>query len=191
MKKKSVFGMALCMLLCAGSAVFGQNTQNNNLGRVLILYYSWSDATNTEKVANIIGRLVNADIVEIEPATLFPDLEYRPMTQWVREQQERKNYPAIKHIDVDIASYDFIIIGTPSWYTTLSTPIVTLLQQTDFKGKPVTIFGTHQGNGSKILGDFAALAKNARIVRGEIFANVASDNQIEEKVAQWVRGLRI
>jgi flavodoxin len=125
-------------------------------------------AANTEKVANILRGLVNADIIEIEPATPFPDLAYRrPMTQWVKEQQEKKNYPMIKPIGVDIASYDFIIIGTPSWYNTLVTPIVTLLQQTDFRGKPVTVFGTHQGNGRKILGDFAALAKNARIVRAE------------------------
>jgi flavodoxin len=113
------------------------------------------------------------------------------MTQWVKEQQEKKNYPAIKPIGVDIASYDFIVIGTPSWYNTLATPIVTLLRQTDFRGKPVAIFGTHQGNGSKILGDFAALVKNARIVRGELFANIARDNQIEAKVAGWVRGLRM
>jgi flavodoxin len=190
MRKKMVLSMTICILLCVGVAVFGQNTQSNNLGKVLILYYSWSDAANTEKVANILRGLVNADIVKVEPATPFPDLDYHPMTQWVKEQQENKNYPAIKPIGVDMASYDFIIIGTPSWYNTLATPIVTLLQQTDFRGKPVAVFGTHQGNGSKILGDFSALVRNARIARGELFANVARDNQIEEKVTRWVRGLR-
>jgi flavodoxin len=131
--------IAICILLCSVAAVFGQNTQSNNLGRVLILYYSWSDAANTEKVANILRGMVNADIIEIESAT----------------------------------------------------PVVTLLRQTDFGGKPVAVFGTHQGNGSKILGDFSTLARNARIVRGELFTNVARDNRIEEKVTQWVRGLRM
>jgi flavodoxin len=109
---------------------------------VLILYYTWSNA-NTEKVANIIQGLVNADIVKIEPT--FPDLEYGPMIQWIEEQQKKQDYPEIKPIGVDIASYDFIIVGTPTWYTTLATPIVTLLQQTDFKGKPVTVFAAHKG----------------------------------------------
>jgi flavodoxin len=190
MKAKIVLSIIICLLLCTGATVFGQNTQTNNLGKVLILYYSFSDAANTERVANIIQGLVNADIVKVELARSFPDLEYRQFTQWVREQQEKQNYPEIKPIGVDMASYDFIIIGTPSWWYSLSTPIVTLLRQTDFKGKPVTVFGTHQGNGSKIFSDFASLVRNARIVKGELFGNVASDSQIEEKVARWVRGLR-
>jgi hypothetical protein len=57
-------------------------------------------------------------------------------------------------------------------------------------GKPVTIFETHQGNGSKIIGDFSVLVKNGKIVQGELFRNVASDKGIKDKVSQWVGRLR-
>jgi flavodoxin len=186
---KKMFCLLLIFMAMLPQA-FSQNSQRSNLGKVLILYYSWSDNANTEKVAKIIQSLTNGDIVKVEPAVPFPNLSYRPMTEWVKEQQEKENYPAIKPLGVDIAAYDFIFVGTPSWYNTLSLPIVTLLQQTDFKGKPVTVFGTHQGNGRKIIGDFSSLVQNAAIVRGELFANVASDTQIEQKVAQWVGRLR-
>jgi flavodoxin len=187
--KKFLFVLTVFFMVFTDTQAFGQSGQGN-LGKVLILYYSWSDNANTEKVAKIIQSVTNGDIVEVEPATPFPNLSYRPFTEWVKEQQEKKNYPAIKSIGVDIATYDFIFIGTPSWYNTLATPIVTLLQQTDFKGKAVTVFGTHQGNGSKILGDFSSLAQTAKIIRGELFGNVASDRGIEDKVTQWVRRLR-
>ena len=191
MMKKLLLGlMTFCMLLLALPHVFAQSGQKGNLGKVLILYYSWSDNANTEKVAKIIQTATNGDIIKVEPATPFPDLAYRPMTAWVKEQQEKKNYPAIKPIGVDITTYDFIIIGTPSWWNTLATPIVTLLHQTDFKGKPVTVFGTHQGNGSKIIGDFSGLVRNAKIVQGELFGNVAGDRGIENKVTQWIQRLQ-
>jgi flavodoxin len=188
--KKLYFGVTVfCILLGADTQVFAQIGQRGNLGKVLILYYSWSDNANTEKVATIIQSLTNGDLVKVEPATSFPNLSYRPMTEWVKEQQEKKNYPAIKPLGVDITAYDFIFVGTPSWYNTLATPIVTLLQQTDFKRKTVTVFGTHQGNGSKIIGDFSSLVQNANIARGELFGNVAGDRRIEERVTQWVRRL--
>jgi flavodoxin len=185
---KKIF-CALLIFLAMLPQAFSQNRQWGNLEKVLILYYSWSDNANTEKVATIIQSLTNGDLVKVEPATPFPNLSYRPMTEWVKEQQEKKNYPAIKPLGVDIAAYDFIFVGTPSWYNTLSLPVVTLLQQTDFKRKPVAVFGTHQGNGSKIIGDFSSLARNVNIVRGELFGNVASDERIEERVTQWVRRL--
>jgi flavodoxin len=186
---KKMFCLLLIFMAMLPQA-FSQNRQRGNLGKVLILYYSWSDNANTEKVATIIQSLTNGDLVKVEPATPFPNLSYRPMTEWVKEQQEKKNYPAIKPIGVDIATYDFIFVGTPSWYNTLATPIVTLLQQTDFKRKTVTVFGTHQGNGSKIIGDFSSLVQNANIARGELFGNVASDRRIEERVTRWVQRLQ-
>jgi flavodoxin len=193
MKAKNLLLLTLT-LFCMGTkmelSAQSQSGQQNNLGKVLILYYSFSDNANTEKVTKIIQSLTGGDIRKIELEAPLPTLSYRAFTEWVKEQQEKKNYPAIRPLGVDIAAYDFIIIGTPSWWHTLSLPIVTLLKQTDFAGKPVTIFGTHQGNGSKIIGDFSALVKNGKIVQGELFGNVAGDRRIKDKVSQWVGRLR-
>ncbi|QQO07699.1 flavodoxin [Breznakiella homolactica] len=192
MKKKNILCvMMITILLGAAGQAFGQSGSQVNLGKVLVLYYSWSDSANTERVAGIIRDLTGGDMAKVEPATPFPDLAYRPMTEWVRAQQAAGNYPAIKPLGVDVGSYDFIFIGTPAWYNTLALPLVTLLRETDFRGKPVTVFGTHQGNGSKIMGDFSAQVRNARVVPGELFGHVAGDRQLESKVAAWVRGIQL
>jgi flavodoxin len=160
------------------------------LGKVLVLYYSYSENANTEKVAKIIQELTNADIVKIEPATSFPEMEYRQFTQWAREQQQQGAYPPIKNLNVDIASYDFIFVGTPVWWGLPSLPITTLLRQTDFGGKPLAAFSTAQGGPGTAVNDIEQQAKNALARGGINFNNVASDRQIAEKVTTWVRGLR-
>jgi flavodoxin len=191
MKKRFLFYAAVfLMLLFIGGSALAQTGQRNNLGKVLILYYSWSDSANTEGVAKILQGLTNADIIKVEPATPFPDLAYRPMTQWVKEQQEKKSFPAIKNLGVDIASYDFIFVGTPVWWGTVALPIASLLSQIDFSGKPVTCFATAGSGPGATLSDFGKQVKNAQVRQGICFNNVANDRQIDTKVSQWVNGLQ-
>jgi flavodoxin len=189
--KKNILILAVAsfMLLFIGGSALAQSGQRSNLGKVLVLYYSWSDNANTEKVTKVIQGLTNADIIKIETATPFPDLAYRPMTQWVKEQQEKKSFPAIKSLGIDITSYDFIFVGTPVWWGTVSLPIASLLSQTDFGGKSVTCFATAGSGPGAVLSDFSKQVKNAQIRQGICFNNVANDKQIDTKVAQWVNGL--
>jgi flavodoxin len=177
-------------LFCSSILAFGQNTQESNLGKVLVLYYSYSENANTEKVAQIIQGLTNADIVKVEPAAPFPEMEYRQFTQWAKEQQQQGAYPPIKDLDVDIASYDFIFVGTPVWWGSPSLPITTLLRQTDFGGKPLAAFSTAQGGPGTAASDIGKQALNALASGSANFNNVASDGQIIEKVTTWVRSLQ-
>jgi hypothetical protein len=64
----AVFGLLFCVIVPA----FGQSAQQSNLGKVLVLYYSYSENANMEKVAKIIHGLTNADIVKVEPTVPFP-----------------------------------------------------------------------------------------------------------------------
>jgi flavodoxin len=182
----AVFGLMFGAVVFA----FGQSAQQSNLGKVLVLYYSYSENANTEKVAKIIQELTNADIVKVEPSTPFPELEYRQFTEWAKEQQQQGAYPPIKDLNIDTASYDFIFVGTPVWWGSPSLPITTLLLQTDFGGKPVAAFSTAQGGPGTAVSDIEAQAKNALPRGGMNFNNVASDGQITEKVTTWVRGLQ-
>jgi flavodoxin len=186
MRRMAVFGL----LLGAAVLAFGQSTQQSNLGKVLILYYSYSENANTEKVAKIIQELTNADIVKVEPAVPFPEMEYRQFTQWTRGEQRQGIYPPIRNLNVDIASYDFIFVGTPVWWGSPSLPITTLLRQTDFEGKPLAAFSTAQGGPGTAISDIEKQAKNALARGGINFNNVAGDRQINEKVIAWVRELQ-
>jgi flavodoxin len=191
MKKIIIGSMAvLGLLFCTAAFTFGQSAQQSNLGKVLVLYYSYSENANTEKVAKIIQELTNADIVKVELTTPFPEMEYRHFTQWAKEQQQQGTYPSIKNLNIDIASYDFIFVGTPVWWGSPSLPITALLLQTDFRGKPLAAFSTAQGGPGTAVSDIEAQARNALPRGGANFNNVASDGQVAEKVTTWVRGLQ-
>jgi flavodoxin len=178
------------LLFCAGVLAFAQSAEQGKLGKVLVLYYSYSESANTEKVADIIQGLTDADIVKVELAASFPEMEYRQFTQWAKEQQRQGVYPPIRDLSVDIASYDFIFVGTPVWWGSPSLPITTLLRQTDFGGKPLAAFSTAQGGPGTAVSDIEKQAKNALARSGANFNNVASDGQINEKVTTWVRSLQ-
>jgi flavodoxin len=190
MKKGFVFGMAVfCLLLLAGCQSGSKTGQQGGLGKVLILYYTWSEQANTENAAKIIQGLTDADMVKVEPVTPFPELDSPAMIAWAREQWEKQAWPEIKDLGFDPASYDFIFIGTPVWFGTVSLPIETLLLNTDFGGKPVACFAMANSNERDVLKDFGEKVQNAQVREGIAF-RMQSETEVEEKLTQWVNGLQ-
>ena len=194
MGRKLVFGIAVvCVFLFAACQsksrqTDGQTGQQINLGRVLILYYTWSEQANTENAAKIIQGLTNADMVKVEPATPFPELDSGAFIAWGREQLEKQSWPEIKDLGVDPASYDFIFIGTPVWYGSVSFPIETLLLSTDFGGKPVACFAMANSNEGQILTLFENKVINGQVKEG-IALRMQDETEVESKITQWVNGL--
>jgi len=190
MKKKLVFGTAvICVLLLTACQSARRTEQQGSLGRVLILYYTWSDQANTENAAKIIQGLTNAKKVKVEPATPFPNLDTQGIIAWVREQRQKQARPPIKDLGLDPASYDFIFIGTPVWGGTVSLPIETLLSKTDFGGKPVACFAMANSNAGEVLNNFGKQVKNGQVREGISF-NMRDETQFKKKITQWVNDMR-
>jgi flavodoxin len=191
MAKKLFLGIAtVCISLSATCQSTGQQTGGqNNSGKVLILYYTWSEQANTENAAKIIQGLTNADMIKVEPATPFPDLDSGAFIAWGRGQLENQAWPEIKSLGVDPASYDFIFIGTPVWYGSVSFPIETLLLNTDFGGKPVACFAMANSNEGQVLTHFENKVKNGQVRQGIAF-RMRNETEVEAKITQWVNGLR-
>ena len=192
MKKKLVFGIAaVCILLLAGCKSAPQKEQaglQKDLGKVLILYYTWSEQANTENAAKIIQGLTGADLVKVEPETPFPELGNDEFIAWGREQMENQALPEIKDPGVDLASYDFIFIGTPVWYGSVSFPIESLLLKTDFGGKPVACFAMAGGGAGEVLSNFESKVQNGEVKEG-IALQMREETEAESKITQWVKGL--
>ena len=189
--KKLVFEIAtICILLLTVCESAKPTEQQNSLGKVLILYYTWSGQANTEKAAKIIQGLTGADMIRIEPATPFPaNFTEREMITWVGEQREKQARPEIKDLGLNPASYDFIFIGTPVWFGTVSLPIETLLLKIDFGGKPVACFAMANSNERDVLSNFKKLVKNAKVRDGIAF-RMRDETEVESKITQWVNAIQ-
>jgi len=189
MGKKLLLGITLiCVLALAVYGSTGQTGQQHNLGRVLILYYTWSEHAYTERAARIIQGLTNATMIKVEPLIPFPELNTRDMIAWVGEQRRNQLWPEIRELGVDPASFDFIFIGTPVWHQTVALPIETLLRETDFGGRPVACFALANNFEGQVLNRFAGLIRNAQVREGIAF-RTTTETRFEARLTQWVNGM--
>lgn len=151
----------------------------------LVVYYSRSG--NTEKVAQEIAKLVNGDVLKIE-------LEKPIGFGWAAFTALLGLQAEIKPLAVNLKAYDNIFIGSPVWAGKSSTPINTILHETDFTGKNVFIFITQadsktpssvyesitkrvEGNGGKVIDTF--------FIKTDM-KNPLTPGQAGETVSDWI-----
>jgi flavodoxin len=110
--------------------------------KTLVAYYSRTG--RTKKIAEAISNNLSCDIEEIidtakrsGPFGLFLS----------RYQAAKKKLTVLQEIRNDPALYDLVIIGTPVWTNTISTPIRTYIHQNKSRFKNVAFFCTFGGIG--------------------------------------------
>ena len=86
------------------------------MSKVLVAYFSATG--NTEKVAEELARLEEADLFEIRPVQLYTaeDLNYNIKDcRANREMQDETCRPAIEGTVENMEQYDVVFLGTPIW----------------------------------------------------------------------------
>jgi flavodoxin len=105
----------------------------------LVVYYSRTGTTR--KVAEKLASLLECVTEEIHDTT-----NRKGMLGWLSAGKDAtsKKLTKLEKVNNDPASYDIVIIGTPIWNGTLSTPIRTYLTQYKDRFKKVAFFCTYQ-----------------------------------------------
>lgn len=157
--------------------------------KMLIVYFSQTG--NTDYIAQELQKKTGADIFRVETVAPYP-AEYQTMTSLAKMERETGNLPALKGLPEKMASYDLILVGSPVWWYTVSTPVMSLLKQVDFKGKRTAAFCTHGGNPGTFFTDFRKQAKNAVVLEGyEIYKpRNKAPVVISESLDTWLGTLR-
>lgn len=159
----------------------------NNLGKTLVIYYSLTN--NTENIAKQIQEITKANIYKIETTEKINNTPWFYLT--LRKQLKTKQYPEIKKDFPNFNEYDTIFVGSPVWWYTVSTPMLSFLNTADFKGKNVVPFSTQGSNYGKFFEDFKSQAKNANIKQGQSFNNLSNkyDNAVKNKIIMWLNNI--
>jgi len=91
-----------------------------------------------------------------------------------------------------MSSYDLILVGSPVWWYTVSTPVMSFLKQADFAGKKVSAFCTHEGGVGKFSPHFKEQAQNAVVLEGLDFykPRQAEEGEVEKALDLWLSELR-
>jgi flavodoxin len=166
----SVHGLAaiiFCVLLSlpAGAAAESAVADTSIQGQKPLLVY-FSRGGNTRIVARELASDLGADSAEIKSKLNRQEFS-GIMTCLLDQLLDRDDDP--EAIQVDIASHNPVIIASPTWLKTLSSPARTFIQQHDFKGKDVYIVLTYNG---KARDDIDAKLKEIISPRGGTFAGL-------------------
>ena len=110
----------------------------------LIVYLSRSH--NTEAVAKMIAAETGGDLVAIELEKPYPD-NYRATVEQVQRENESGYLPPLKTHIANLAQYERIFVGFPTWGMQLPPPVKSFLAAHDLSGKKIMPFNTHAGYG--------------------------------------------
>lgn len=126
---------------------------------LLIVYYSWSNG-NTQKIAEQLRLATGADIARIETVKPYEGSYMNVVNQGQREVNQGYK-PDIRPLEYDVADYDVIAVGTPTWWYTMAPAVKTFLEANDFTGKTVIPFMTNGGWPGHVIKDMKQAAKGA------------------------------
>lgn len=121
--------------------------------RILVAYFSYSG--NTERGAKLIAEMTGGDLFAIQMQ--------RPYSGGIYEASQKDlgayHKPPLASSVKDMARYDVILLGYPTWWGTLPMPVVSFLEAYDFSGKTIVSFSSH--GGTKFGDSVSALSKKA------------------------------
>lgn len=170
----------------AGAAVvvfFSRAGENYNVGVI--------EEGNTAKVAKEIAAQTGASLIEVKPASAYPD-DYDECCDVAQQEQDDDARPELEAIP-DLSAYDTIYLGFPIWWGQLPMLMYTLLEGVDTSGKVVAPFNTHEGSGKGTsASELAALCPDATLLDGLAIRGTTAQNSPDEvtsEVSAWLESL--
>lgn len=159
------------------------------MSKMLVVYYSWSNG-NTKKIAEELASSKKADLARIETVKPYEG-SYNDVVNEGQREVERGYKPAIKPLEKNLADYDVIAVGTPTWWYTMAPAVKTFLEDNDFSGKTVIPFMTNGGWPGHVIKDMTKAVKGAKVEHAmEIqFDSNGGDKQVtsQKAVDDWIR----
>ena len=135
----------------------------------LIIYFSWSN--NTKKLVEEINNEFAYDVVRIQRKIPYSSDYNQCAYIEAKEEWEKRLFPEIKDIVLDINSYERILLFFPIWWYTFPMPIATFVKErlNGYKGE-VIVFANSYTNDPKYmrncLNDIKKLNPNLNIKEG-------------------------
>lgn len=155
------------------------------MSRVLVVYYSRSGTTR--RVAEAISRALSCDIEAIVDATSRTGAfgYFRSLVEAFQRRPSQIEMPR-----KDPGSYDLVVIGTPVWAGSMSSPVRSYLTANKAHLRKLAFFCTLGGRGSaSTFGQMEDLAGKAPLARCAVLAREARSDRCDGAVAAFVKQL--
>ena len=191
--------MALVMMACqsedANATAPSETNSTNGENKTLIVYYSYTN--NTEQIVDDLKTMINADVIEVEPAN--KNLDYSANNYAIGTEQLNKiknnpndasSYPAIDPVTVDMSKYNTVIIATPLWWSQMASNMQTFLFKygNEMAGKNIgLIVSSHSSGISSVEADAKRLVPNGKFYAKRLWINASKHSQRKALLEQWLK----
>ena len=122
----------------------GTNNPPTSATNVLIVYLSRTN--NTKALAELIHQRVGGTLMALELEKPYPE-NYRATVDQVANENETGFLPPLKTKIANMAQFDVVFVGFPTWGMQLPPPMKSFLRQYDLKGKTIIPFNSNGGYG--------------------------------------------
>ena len=192
---RQILLIVAAMLLTCCSSESDMNAQTNtNMGKTLIVYYSYTG--NCREIVNSLAAQVTADQLEIQPAEKGLKYEangYALGTQLLNaikaNPDDAASYPAIDPVSVSLADYQNIIIVTPLWWSQMAAIMQTYLFQSrdQMAGKTVAlIVSSHSSGISGVVADAQRLLPSVTWAGDALWVNASNHSNRASLISTWL-----
>lgn len=176
------------------TAPSGTNSTNGD-NKTLIVYYSYTN--NTEQIVDDLKTMINADVIEVEPAN--KNLDYAANNYVIGTEQLNKiknnpndesSYPAIDPVIVDMSKYNSVFIATPLWWSQMASNMQTFLFKygNEMAGKNIgLIVSSHSSGISGVEADAKRLVPNGKFYAKSLWINASKHSQRKALLEQWLK----
>ena len=160
--------------------------------KLLIVYYSWS-CGNTERTAKALQSVAGGDLVRLDTAVPYTG-SYNDVVDQGQREVNAGFEPKLKPLPVNVADYDVIAVGTPTWWYTMAPAVKAFLHGQIFAGKTVVPFMTNGGWPGHVIKDMKALCKGANAVCDmQIRFDSTGGSRLEtplEQIEKWIQNVK-
>ncbi len=164
--------------------------------KTLVVYFCQSG--NTEKIAKRVALATGADMELLETVTPYTG-DYKKIVADAQDEVERNYQRPIKPLRHNVKDYARIVVGTPTWWYKMASPVLTFLSITDFHGKTIVPFMTNAGWSGTVIEDMTIVAEQngAKVEDAHEFKfNTHDDGTTtgmatpESELDKWASGLK-
>ena len=191
----TAFLMMACQSDEANAMPPADNNSANGDNKTLIVYYSYTN--NTEQIVDDLKTMINADVIEVEPAN--KNLDYAANNYAIGTEQLNKiknspndesSYPAIDPVIVDMSKYNSVFIATPLWWSQMASNMQTFLFKygNEMAGKNIgLIVSSHSSGISGVEADAKRLVPNGKFYAKSLWINASKHSQRKDLLEQWLK----
>ena len=141
---------------------------------------------NTEKAANMIAELTEADLFKIEQKIAYA-ADYDTCIAEAKKDKQEGARPELFSLLENLDDYDEIYLGYPNYWGTMPMAVYTFLDSFDFTGKKIHPFCTHEGSGlSGTEQDIRKSAKGSVVEKG-IAIHGSSVDGARNALEKWIK----